>query len=131
MSDKPVIILDGLAATTITRLSQAAGITPAQLLKEALHMWVDKEAAESSQHCLTCAYCKHAPATHLLVADLRFNLKRITDLVCLPCGARNVKDARSIAVSASSVWLFRLTESTDTLERVTNEHRRAPHQADS
>ena len=70
---------------------------------------------------LTCVYCKHAPATHLLVADLRIpaGRERVTSLVCLHCGAGSVADARSIARSPASVWLFMLAEEPDTLPEKT------------
>lgn len=55
---------------------------------------------------LTCEYCSHAPATHLLVADL--SVGRAENLVCGPCGTKNVRDARKISRSASSAWLFML-----------------------
>lgn len=55
---------------------------------------------------LTCEYCTHAPASHLLVADLPTG--RAAHLVCGPCGTRNVGDARKIAKSAPSAWLFAL-----------------------
>jgi hypothetical protein len=61
---------------------------------------------------LTCERCKHAPATHLLVADLPSPAaKRITDLVCAECGPHGVKDARDWPVK--SVHLFILTEAHD------------------
>jgi hypothetical protein len=61
---------------------------------------------------LTCVYCKHAPATHLLVADLPSPAaRRITDLACAECGKRGVKDARDWPVK--TVHLFTLTEETD------------------
>jgi len=55
---------------------------------------------------LTCEYCNHAPATHLLVADL--SAGRAAHLVCGPCGERNVSDAAVIAKAPSSTWLFAL-----------------------
>jgi hypothetical protein len=55
---------------------------------------------------LTCVYCKSAPATHLLVADLKS--RRATDLVCEPCGGRGVGDAVWVAAAESSIWLFAL-----------------------
>lgn len=59
---------------------------------------------------LTCEYCDHTPATHLLVADL--SMGRSAHLVCGPCGERNIGYARRIAKSASSAWLFTLIPAT-------------------
>ena len=55
---------------------------------------------------LTCEHCKSAPATHLLVADLES--RRITRLVCGPCGERDRNDAALIAKATSAVWLLTL-----------------------
>ena len=55
---------------------------------------------------LTCEYCRHAPATHLLVTDLV--PRRVQALVCGECGFRNFKAAREIALAPSAAWLFRL-----------------------
>ena len=55
---------------------------------------------------LTCEHCKSAPATHLVVADL--TSRRITRLVCGPCGERDRTDAALITKATSSVWLFAL-----------------------
>src|ERR1039457_7060230 len=49
---------------------------------------------------LTCEHCKHAPATNLLVADL--TPRRVTALVCGPCGEKGTRDAARIAKAASS-----------------------------
>ena len=55
---------------------------------------------------LTCEHCKSAPATHLVVADLPS--RRITRLVCGPCGEKDRADATLIAKAVSAVWLFAL-----------------------
>lgn len=77
----------------------------------ALDQYVNSTAAAHSatamRECpLTCEYCKHGPATHLLVFDLR--TRRINSLVCETCGNRSIGAARKIAKAASSVWLFTL-----------------------
>jgi hypothetical protein len=64
-------------------------------------------AAEQPEPALTCVYCRRAPATHLLVADLTAG--RVAHLVCGRCGTRNVGDAGKIAEAPSSAWLFTLT----------------------
>jgi hypothetical protein len=53
---------------------------------------------------LTCEYCQRAPATCCLVADL--HVGRVTSLVCVMCGTSNIADARKIAKTPSSAWLF-------------------------
>ena len=55
---------------------------------------------------LTCQYCKHAPATHLLVADVR--ARRVKALACGPCATRNLETAARITKGAQSAWLFAL-----------------------
>jgi hypothetical protein len=60
---------------------------------------------------LTCVYCRRAPATRLLVADLKAG--RVAHLVCARCGTRNVRDAGKIARAPSAAWLFALTPVTE------------------
>lgn len=55
---------------------------------------------------LTCQFCTHAPATHLLAADLKTG--RFLKLVCGTCGNAGIADARKIAKTAPSAWLFTL-----------------------
>ena len=54
---------------------------------------------------LTCGYCKKAPATHVLVADIYFG-GRMRDLVCNRCGRASLSDAMSVSKSKASAWLF-------------------------
>jgi|HubBroStandDraft_4_1064222.scaffolds.fasta_scaffold1606046_1 hypothetical protein len=63
------------------------------------------------QYPLTCEFCKHAPATHLLVADLRGGQRRW--LVCAEHAAGNAETARTIARSPASAWLFALVPAGD------------------
>lgn len=55
---------------------------------------------------LTCSFCRKAPATHLLVADLPDG--RVPHLVCYRCGHRDQDAARTIAVAPAAAWLFEL-----------------------
>ena len=55
---------------------------------------------------LTCSFCRNAPATHLLVADLPDG--RVPHLVCYRCGHRDEGAARTIAVAPAAAWLFEL-----------------------
>jgi hypothetical protein len=64
---------------------------------------------------LPCEYCMHAPAACCLVADLYVG--RVTSLLCVPCGTRNVRDARKIARTPSSVWLFMLVPAGEPVNR--------------
>lgn len=56
---------------------------------------------------LTCAHRQHAPATHLLVADLAV-VGRVLNLVCEGCGQQGTRDAVKISARGRSVWLFAL-----------------------
>lgn len=70
---------DDMAATLQARMSwPAAGACADDLMGRFGRMMRDCP--------LTCEHCKSAPATHLLVADLES--RRITRLVCGPCGER-------------------------------------------
>lgn len=52
---------------------------------------------------LTCESCKHAPATHLLVADL--HSRRIKSLSCRTCGERD----RGALLRGYQAWLYKIT----------------------
>ena len=54
---------------------------------------------------LTCQYCRNAPATHVLVADIYFG-GRMRDLVCNQCGRVNLPKAMSVSKCKESAWLF-------------------------
>lgn len=55
---------------------------------------------------LTCQFCRCKPATQLLVTD--FTSGRTMHLTCSECGQRSLPEARVIARSPSSAWLFTL-----------------------
>jgi len=68
---------------------------------------------------LTCTFCRHAPATYLIVLDYQWACgvkgSRRPHLVCAGCAERNADDARKIAKSPSSVWLFELHPAEDVI----------------
>lgn len=58
----------------------------------------------------TCQYCRNTLADHLLVFDLHLDgafLRRVTDLVCGPCGSFG--ESANAAPHFKAVRLFRLT----------------------
>jgi len=56
---------------------------------------------------LTCNFCRSAPATHLLVADLNV-VGRTMSLTCETCGIQGVRDAQIMSVGGASTWLYEL-----------------------
>ena len=67
----------------------------------------EQEIEGRDDAALTCEHCKHAPATHLLIADVRS--RRMTALACRSCGDWGIKTAERISGTAMSAWLFALT----------------------
>jgi hypothetical protein len=69
-------------------------------------------APQTATFPLTCTFCRHAPATHLIVLDNQWACgiagSRRPHLVCADCAERNADDARKVAKSPASVWLFEL-----------------------
>ena len=90
---------DDIAATLQARMSwpQADACAADVVARFERHM---------QQYPLTCEFSKHAPGTHLLVADLSGGQRRW--LVCAECAGRDAGRAAEIAKSPASAWLFAL-----------------------
>lgn len=69
------------------------------------------DTPDRSELPYTCQYCRNTLADHLLVFDLHgadgVFMRRVTDLVCGPCG--RFGEARNTSPHFKAVRLFRLT----------------------